>query len=246
MSRRGRRKRTYYRKPGQRRFKQQRLGRGGRYRKFYPGYDRTSGFYGRFGRGGAETKFFDTDVSAIIAAIATGMEASLLTIIPQGTTESQRIGRKVTLKRLDVKGTITLPTVAVAASTSDNVRILIVCDKQTNGAAFAATQLWDDDDFGSFNNLANSHRFQVLASKNFNFSASAGSGRGTTDTLSWGEVTKSFKFNIDLNLPIEYDNTGTDGAITTHRSNSLWLITQSTNGLVVMTFVTARVRYIDG
>ncbi len=206
------------------------------------GYVRTSGFYGR----GSESKFFDTDVDAILGTITATMELANLNIIVQGNTESNRIGRKVVLKRVDCKGIMTLPAATDAANTSEVVRLLLVCDKQTNGAAFAATDIWETDSYRSFNNLANSSRFRVLQSKTYTFNATAGSGRGTTDTLSYGEVVIPWKMGVNLNLPIEFDNSATTGAVTTQRSNSLWIVSQSTTGTVVMSVSNARVRFMDG
>ncbi len=197
-----------------------------------------------FARG--ETKFFDTDLDAIFGTIATTMESANLNIIAQGNTESQRIGRKVILRRVDVKGVLIIPLSADAADTSEVVRLLLVCDKQTNGAAFTATDIWDTDSIRSFNNLANSSRFRVLQSKTFDMNCTAGSGRGSTDTLAFGENSISFKMGVNLNLPIEFDNSATTGAVTTQRSNSLWLVSQSITGLVVMSVTTSRVRFADG
>ncbi len=197
-----------------------------------------------FARG--ETKFFDTDLDAIFGTIASTFESANLVIIAQGNTESQRIGRKVVLTRVDCKGLLTLPTTAVAADTSDVVRLLLVCDKQTNGAAFTGTDLWESNSWRSFNNLSNSSRFRVLQSKTYTFNCGAGSGRGTADTLSYAEYALLWKMGVNLNLPIEYDNSLTTGVVTTQRSNSLWLVSQSALGLIVMAVSDARVRFADG
>ncbi len=210
------------------------------------GYLRTAGYYGRFAGAGGEAKFLDTDLDAVFDIVTATMESANLNIIPQGNTESERIGRKVVLTRVDIKGVLTLPTTATATKTSDIVRLLLVCDKQTNGGTFTGTNLWETDSFSSFNNLANSTRFKILKSKIFIFNASAGSGRGSTDTLSYGDVVKPFKFNVKLNLPIEFDNSATSGVVTTQRSNSLWLVSQSVDANVTMTLATSRVRFIDG
>ncbi len=217
--------------------------------RIYPsqrGFVRTTGFYGRYAKQNGERKFFDTDLDAVFATVGTAMESANLNIIVQGNTESNRIGRKVVLKRCDVKGILTLPGTADPAATSEVVRLLLVCDKQTNGAAFVGTDLWETDAYSAFNNLANSSRFQVLKTKTYTFNSPSGSGRGTTDTLAFGERTIPFKFGINMNLPLEFDNTFTTGVVGTQRSNSLWLVTQSTSGIVIMTLATARVRFLDG
>ncbi len=198
-----------------------------------------------YGKGG-ETKFFDTDLDAIFGTIATTMESANLNIIVQGNTESNRIGRKVVLTRVDCKGILTLLPVADINATSDVVRLLLVCDKQTNGAAFAATDIWETDNYRSFNNLANSKRFRTLKSVVYEFNSPSGSGRGVTDTLAFGERVIAWKMGVNLNLPIEFDNSATDGAVTTQTSSSLWLVSQSTSGTVVMSVSNSRIRFMDG
>ncbi len=208
------------------------------------GYVRTSGFYGRFANGG-ENKFFDTDIDAIIGTVSTTMEASNLNIIVQGNTESNRIGRKVVLRKISVKGVAVLPAGVAANTTSEVIKMYLICDKQTNGAAFAATDLWETDSIRSFRNLANTSRFQVIAQKTMTFNANAGSGRGSTDTLSYSEQAKPFTVNAKLDIPLEFDNSATTGAVTTQRSNSLWFVTQSLSGRAALTVTTGRVRFSD-
>ncbi len=197
---------------------------------------------GRFAN--SEKKFLDTTLTGF-GTITAAMEFLNLNIIVQGNTESNRIGRKTTLSRVDVKGHLLLPTTAVAANTNDTVRIMLVCDKQTNGAQFTATDLLETDSIGQFRNLANSSRFTVLQTKTFDFNCKAGSGRGSTDTLSYGEDGIWFTMGVNLNLPIEFNNIATTGAVTTQRSNSLWIVTQSVSGLVGLNLGTARIRFSD-
>ncbi len=192
-----------------------------------------------------EAKFFDTDLDAVFGTMATNMELANLNIIPQNNTESGRIGRKVVLTRVDIKGIMTLPSTATIANSTSTVRLLLVCDKQTNGAAFVATDIWDTDVIGSFNNLANSTRFRVLKSKLFEFKA-YGVSHTTGDVVLTTEDEQAFAFNVNLNLPIEFDNSLATGVVSTQRSNSLWLVSQSSTGVVTMTEATARIRFKDG
>ncbi len=209
---------------------------------------RTNGYTpktGRYAGLGAEAKFLDTDLDTVFGTIGAAFESANLNIIIQGNTESNRIGRKVVLKRVDCKGILTLAPGSTQANTSDVVRLLLVCDKQTNGAAFTGTDLWETDSYRSFNNLANTSRFRILQTKIYTFNSPSGSGRGTTDTLAFGERVISWKMGVNLNLAIEFDNTATTGAVTTQRSNSLWLVSQSTSGTVVMSVSDSRVRFTD-
>ncbi len=210
------------------------------------GFVRTSGYYGRYSGPTAERKFFDTDLAAIFGTIGAVFEAANLNIIVQGNTESNRIGRKCVVKRIDIKGSLVKGATSVQANTSDVLKLCIVQDKQTNGAAFTGLNLWETNVWESFNNLANSSRFRILATKNYTMSNPSGSGRGSTDTLSFGETVRTFKFGLDCNIPLEFDNSATTGAVTTQRSNSLWLVGVTTQGLIVMDVGTCRIRFTDG
>jgi len=98
---------------------------------------RTAGFLG------IETKFYDTGIAGTaIVATAAGAEMDptpnvlCLNAITQGDGESQRDGRKVVIKSLQIKGMINADTVANSADPPAGrlIRILVVQDKQTNGA----------------------------------------------------------------------------------------------------------------
>ncbi len=201
-------------------------------------------YSGRYAKGNGETKFFDTTLSGIFGTINATMLSANLNIIVQGNTESNRIGRKVILKRVDCKGALTLPSTTASANTSDMCRLLLVCDKQTNGSAFVGTDLWDTDAWSSFNNLANSSRFRILKSKIYTFNASA--GLGIEAAQRYGERVVQFKIGANLNLTLEFDNSATTGAVSTQRSNSLWLVSQSLTANINMGQATSRVRFSDG
>lgn len=199
--------------------------------KVVPGYTRQSGFYGMFNQPGVskgELKFHDLDVNdAVIAAGGTVQTAQLT--IAQGTTESQRIGRKVVIKSINWRYRLFLPATTSSASTSDIVRMIVFIDKQANGAAAGVTDLLESADFQSFNQLANKSRFTVLHDKTFNLESRSGAGDGTTNT--YGEMAISSSFFKKCSIPIEYDNSGTTGAVTEIRSNNILVMLLSEQGL---------------
>ncbi len=206
------------------------------------GYGRTGGYYGRYTGNNAEKKFHDVDILDAVTVVP--MVIHNLTVIPEGNGESERIGRKICIKSISWKFEATLPTTAIAANTSDLLKFFIVQDRQTNGAQFAATDLLDLDAWDSFNNLANSKRFKVLMTKTITLRAHAGSGRGTTDTLSYGEDIRYSIGSKQCSIEIEYDNSANTGAIGTVRSNNIYWCTQTTRGLPAIVGH-VRVRYTD-
>ncbi len=213
-------------------------------RTFRPGYDRTSGFYGRYSGAGGEQKFHDLDIDdAAIASGGTIVEDSCLTIA-EGNGESQRIGRKIVVKSILWNMRVKLAGQTASASTGDVARIILYQDKQTNGATAAVLDVLETADFQSFRNLANTGRFNILMDKKISLTSKSGSGRGSTDTLAFGTDRRDFAFYKKCNIPIEYDNSATDGTIPTMRSNNIGVITITESGL--LSFASKmRIRYSD-
>ncbi len=209
-------------------------------RYFQPGYDRTGGYYGRYSGRQPEAKFFNTVVSD--AVVTTTMVISNLTVVPEGNGESERVGRKINIKSIHVRGSLTLPSTTTMADTSDVVICMLVQDTQTNGAAFAATDLLDTDGFTSFRNLANSTRFRILYKKIYALKIYGAAPSGAA--LVSGEDVRAININKRVNIPMEYDNSASTGAIGTVRSNNVYWVTQSSAG-ISGTALTARIRYTD-
>ncbi len=181
---------------------------------------------------------------AVVATGGTIAEDSILTI-PEGNGQSERNGRKITVKSLHMRYDLLLPSTATVGSTSDAVRVIVYLDKQTNGAAAVVADLLNVADWQSFRNLGNTGRFQILMDKQAVMNATAGSGRGTTDTLSYSENEKAFFWNKSgLNIPIIYDDSATTGAIGSMCCNNIGILTISKAGLAAFGS-RIRVRYTD-
>lgn len=110
-----------------------------------------------------EKKNIDTTLSSATTGfpavgVATGV-LSLLNGCTAGGLPTNRVGRRITMTSLYMRGTIQL----TATSTGNcPVRILIVYDKQTNKAAPSATDILNTDNAASLMLLANNHRFRVI------------------------------------------------------------------------------------
>lgn len=207
-------------------------------RTFRKGYNRTSGFYGRFNNSkGLELKFHDK--SQGVTNILSSAVITQLLDIAQGTTQSQRIGRKCTIKSIGIRYTVTIPTTPSLSGGADLVRVMLILDKQANGAPLTATQILESDAVTQYRNLVNSSRFTVLWDKSFIINATAGGGNGTISDSYANK--KHLVFFKKLNLPIEYD--GTDGAITEIRSNNLTLLQIGLQGTSTSVF-RIRIRFM--
>lgn len=203
------------------------------------GRGRISGYYGRYsGNGGHELKFFDTSHSFNFDQTNEVPTTGQLVLIPQGVTESTRIGRKATIRSVNIKGTINLIP-ATGSVVSGNAFLWLILDKQCNGAAASVNDVFTGTNATTaLRNMANSSRFIVMKKWVWLMSPQAGVG-GALNTFA-----RHFNWYKKCNVPIEYSST--TGVITEIRSNNLFLIAGSDtiDDLIVMTGVT-RVRFSD-
>ncbi len=188
----------------------------------------------------AELKFFDTNINDTV--ISANMTINNLTIVAEGNGESERIGRKFNIYRINILYAMQLPAATAQGATSETVRCMLIQDKQTNGVQFSATDLIDTDNMNSFNNLANSKRFKILYKQEYDFKS--GGAIPTGAAFAFSEDRKYLRMSKNVNISIEYDNTLTTGVIATVRSNNIYWVTQSISGLAGGTGL-ARIRYTD-
>lgn len=125
---------------------------------------------------GMELKF--SDISVVNDAFTTTWSTmddtttSCLTSITQGVAESDRIGRKYSIRSIHIRCTVHKAALESQAGPIRNIRgrILLVLDTQTNSTQMTATDCMDGgaaDDTLSFRNLQNSKRFRVLWDKSW-------------------------------------------------------------------------------
>jgi len=187
-----------------------------RKRKFRKGYSRSSGFYGRFGGASGEDKFFDTTNSFNFDATGEVPATGQLVLIPQGVTESSRVGRKCTITSIQIKGSlIFIPAAAATAAT--NIFLFLIQDTQCNGAAAANADVFTGANLGrAFHNLSNSSRFKILKKWVITMVSQAGAATALNNVIRYINYFKR------CNIPIEYSST--TGAITEIRSNNIFLM----------------------
>lgn len=206
--------------------------------QYKAGVSRVSGYYGRYNQPGSslkEKKFFDGELKdgpVTVSSVGVILEDSLVEI-PQGTGESERLGRKCLVEGLALRGSVTSASGATPQGSDDQVRIIVYQDKQTNGAAATVTDILESADWRSFNNLANSQRFRILHTEmlTFNVTAVGQSAAGTFATL---ERTFMFDVYKKCNLELEFSNT--TGAITELKSNNIGILAISRAGATSIDF----------
>ncbi len=209
---------------------------------FVPGVDRTGGYYGRYSGRDAELKFHDVDLDDAVI-VNTGAITATINIIAQGVTESERVGRKCTIRSINWRYRYTLPSQDAGATPpgGENMRTILYVDKQCNGAAAAVTDVLESADWKSFRNLSNSGRFNILFDRTdtMNYLNLASDGAGVVSS------SNSFmhgSFYKKCHIPIEFSST--TGVIGEIRSNNLGVL-QITQVGTAGFFSKIRLRFSD-
>jgi len=114
-------------------------------------------------------------------------------------------------------------------------RILVIYDKQCDGAQPSISEVLSVDNFISPLNLANSDRFVVLADE-------------ISDSMQSSSMPMSVKRYIKCNLPVIYQ--GTSNSVTSISTGAIWMLVSnnggiSTSGNTNNLDVYTRIRYID-
>lgn len=256
------------------------------------GYTRTVGNYGRYSGPKAELKWqdqvFETDHalilpnnsatnSSVICYIAPGLGPTSglsLNLIGAGTGANQRIGRKITLRHVEIKLRCILKPQAITMDASDKglgvrFRWVVLIDHQCNGtdidvndvfgspaSTVAASDATNITNTFSYRQLANLKRFTILHDRVFQYHPKVMQSEYTNVTPS---VPNSANFDIEgtqisksfssaLNLPIEFATWAGTPAIADVRSNNLISFLLVDSSLRLVQFRAdgiARVRYSD-
>ncbi len=206
---------------------------------------RKGGYWGRYNKSNGfmreELKFFDT-TQTVLNFFTTGTVNVSLNLIPQGTTESTRLGRKCIIKSIQLR--LQLNHVRLQSSevaTGDTMRVILLLDRQANGVVPSVASVLETTNYQSFYNLANNQRFAILFDKIYDFHHPSGAGDGSAAN-DWSGQQKTILFAKALHVPIEFS--GTAGAIAEIASNNLVILFINEFGSVSTYKYICRVRFV--
>jgi len=163
----------------------------------------------------------------------TATAVQLLNGIARGDEINERTGREVVLRSIEIKGYCqsTLET-----GLDQEHRVMLVYDRQTNGAALTAAQVLAAVSVNSPRNLENRRRFKIMFDRTFYIAAATKQG-----------CRRTFKFYRHLRHPVEF-NAGDAGTVADITTGSLYFIvigSQANDGTDGVVVYTSRVRYQD-
>lgn len=209
-------------------------------RRVVPGYTRSVGNYNRYNNPRPENKYFDRNVINQVPFPAVG-DFHHMSAIARGTGPTNRIGRKILLTSIHVRGNVILDWYNISFSSSDfdrmlqpqNVRVMVIVDTQTNGQQFDIGDLFQATESTavvnrtySFNNLANKDRFKTLDDTVINFDPqTTWNSNGTEGALISRSQARFYSFHKKVRIPIQFsDEDAGTGEITNLKSNSVWVL----------------------
>ncbi len=187
-----------------------------------------------------EKKFFDTTVADNTAVAATGtIVSSSLCLVPDGTTESERVGRRLTISSIHMRINIRLPTTTSPNDALDVIRFILYHDKQANKLTATVALILETANYRSWNNLNNSKRFHILKDKFITINNSGGSN---SNLPQYPRQNRMFNIHENCNIDIDYD--GITGALTEITSSNVGVLCISNNGESAVGYI-ARIRFTD-
>nr|WAE42720.1 MAG: capsid protein [Cressdnaviricota sp.] len=126
-----------------------------------------------------------------------------------GSDLSNRVGRQIEMRSIEMK---VYMNVISGTGVDQEMRCLLVYDRQTNGVSATITDILDTNNCQSLRNLDNRKRFKILMDKRFTFEAS---GQNPSHCV-WDYYRK-------LRHPVQY-NSGNAGTVADIASGALYII----------------------
>lgn len=194
------------------------------------------GFKGVYTRPSVEKKFVDSGFTTNVDDSNPGVLP--INVINEGTSVSQRIGRKVCIKSVQIRGSLWMNNGSPIAA---GARLMLVWDKQANGVLATVPEIIGAvGDPYAFMNLDNRERFVVLMDKQYTFFAA-----GTSGVAPVVANIKKYK-NLPPTSYTIYDGTGAGIADISTGALLMVLVSDAQNGLSVCTpDLRMRIRYTD-
>lgn len=160
-----------------------------------------------------DQKISDAIASTSFNVTTTG-DFELLNGLASGSDYNQRVGRRIEMDYLELKGDFFYASTTLAHP-ADMIRFLIVYDKQPNGAAPAVTDVLNGANADAFDNINNLGRFEILKDIVWTLPQVPAS---TTSPVYFPRI----KWKVPIKRSTQYSGTG--ATIASIASGSLYLL----------------------
>ncbi len=195
-----------------------------------------------------EKKYLDTAISSVEGIGALAFLTDFL-VVPTGVTKSSRTGRFITVTNIHVRGFIGLESQVAADDGlgNENIRIILVHDRQCNGALPVATDLLSGAAaLQDYRNVENVGRFSFIHDDFYDLmhhAAGVGTDDAGVDSFRSVSCLRAFSINIKCSIRIIYD--GSSGVLSERRINNLFLCIVGRQGLGALKSTAVRIRFVD-
>lgn len=161
-----------------------------------------------------EIKYIDaTATDATIVNGTANVDLVVINGLAQGTDNTQRVGRKVLAKALEVNAVFYGPIDTINSGTAQTavIRWWIICDAQPEGASATATEIWQAGSsyIVDHRNLQNSERFKVLRTGTMSLAGTVPVTASTASTHPGFPNKQHLSVHVPLNDAVKYQGTAT-------------------------------------
>lgn len=177
-------------------------------------------------------EFKSVDLHADNVSCSTTPGILLLNGMTVGSSIDQRVGREVTLRSIQFQYVVRANTAGV----DQQVRVALVYDRQTNGAAPAFNDVFDYSNVTAARKLENRKRFRILYDRTYTLNAIGEPG---------AQVARRFYRRLRHPVTFNSGSTGLVADITTGSFYLLFLSTQAAGTNAALLDYNTRVRYTD-
>lgn len=161
--------------------------------------------------------------------------------VPQGTAANNRVGRKILIDQINLRCIINWPNQTDLAKMTGTVRLMLVHDRQPNGAVPTLGTHLTGVGVTDFNNLIYSDRFTVLVDDRITFNQSNAVLTGPVYSSASQEQYK--EYYIKCHIPIHFSST--TGALTELISGNIFLWTVCDTNVTAVVDADSRIRFHD-
>ncbi len=189
-----------------------------------------------------EVKFKDTTINDS-AVVMGGQVSTSFNLIPRGDDDSERIGRKVYVKSIWVRFEYFLPQQVNQSDigVGDQLRIMMIRDKQANGAPSTVLNILETAVKESYVNLSNESRYVIYYDENVILNRRVAVTDGTNTSTSPTVIGHFERYTRINSVPVEFD--GATGGLGEVRSNNFFILFISQNGVIGVQNSNVRMRY---
>lgn len=178
----------------------------------------------------------------------TAITKSVIDGIDQGTAATERIGIKSYIWDLSIRGKITLVSKA-NLDADDEVRVLVVLDKQPNGLVATLDQIIEfdngiNDHVLAFPKESNKGRFNILFDRYYPLNIKAAAGNGTANDSAQLTIPLSFRKRWATGLKTMYSQ-GEGGTNASIVDNNVLVYAYAKNGIYAKLAWESRIHFTD-